>query len=65
VLRSLDRIERAGDAVVVTHGGVIRAALSEWLAIPDEAIFRIDLGYGGITVAERVAGMPIVRMVKG
>ena len=65
VLRSLDRIELGGDAVVVTHGGVIRAALSEWLAIPDGAIFRIDLGYGGITVAERVAGMPIVRMVNG
>ena len=65
VLRSLDRIELEGDAVIVTHGGVIRAALSEWLSIPDEAIFRIDLGYGGITVAERVAGMPIVRMVNG
>jgi len=50
VLRSLERIE--GDAVVVTHAGVIRAALSEWLGIPDEAIFRIGLDYGGITVFE-------------
>jgi broad specificity phosphatase PhoE len=64
-LRSLDRIWSGGDAVVVTHGGVIRAGLSEWLGIPDEAIFRIDVRYGGVTVVERVAGTPIVRMVNG
>lgn len=64
-LRSLERIWTEGDAVVVTHGGVIRAGLSEWLGIPDEAIFRIDVGYGGVTVVERVGGTPIVRMVNG
>ncbi len=29
-------------AAVVTHAGVIRAALALWLQIPDEAVFRID-----------------------
>jgi broad specificity phosphatase PhoE len=62
-LRSLDRIWSGGDAVVVTHGGVIRAGLAAWLGIPDEWIFRIDVRYGGVTVVERVAGTPIVRMV--
>ena len=61
-MRAVPALERiSGDAVVVTHGGVIRAALSEWLAIPDEAIFRISLGYGGITVFDE----GIVRIVNG
>jgi broad specificity phosphatase PhoE len=65
-VRGLERIWAEHEAaVVVTHGGVIRAGLSEWLGIPDEAIFRIDVRYGGITVVERVAGTPIVRMVNG
>jgi broad specificity phosphatase PhoE len=58
-VRSIARIE--GDAIVVTHGGVIRAALSDWLAIPDEAVFRFELGYGGVTVVAD----GIVRMVNG
>jgi broad specificity phosphatase PhoE len=65
-VRSLERIWDEQDvAVVVTHGGVIRAGLASWLGIPDEAIFRIDVRYGGVTVVERVAGTPIVRMVNG
>jgi len=65
-VRSLERIWDEQDvAVVVTHGGVIRAGLASWLGMPDEAIFRIDVRYGGVTVVERVAGTPIVRMVNG
>ncbi|MGH3000562.1 MAG: histidine phosphatase family protein, partial [Gaiellaceae bacterium] len=52
-------------AVVVTHGGVIRAGLATWLDIPDEAIFRIHLAYGGITIVDRIEGTPIVRIVNG
>jgi alpha-ribazole phosphatase len=65
-LPCLDRIwgEHAS-AIVVTHGGVIRAGLSEWLGIPDESIFRIDLRYGGVTVVDRVDGIPVVRLVNG
>lgn len=65
-VRSLARIEAAHEtAVVVTHGGVIRAALSAWLGIPDEAIFRIDVAYGGITIVDHVEDVPIVRLVNG
>jgi broad specificity phosphatase PhoE len=65
-LRSLDRIaEEYESAILVTHGGVIRAGLATWLGIPDESIFRIDVSYGGVTVVERVAGTPVVRMVNG
>ena len=66
VVPSLERIwgEHAS-SIVVTHGGVIRAALAAWLDIPDEAIFRIDLGYGGVTIVDRVEGTPIVRIVNG
>jgi alpha-ribazole phosphatase len=65
-VRSLERIWAEHDAaVVVTHGGVIRAGLAAWLGMPDESIFRIDVRYGGVTVVERVAGTPIVRMVNG
>lgn len=65
-VRSLERIWREGTiSVVVTHGGVIRAGLATWLGMPDEAIFRIDLAYGGVSIVDRVAGVPIVRMVNG
>ena len=63
-LAALDRIRAAHDcAVVVTHGGVIRAALAEWLSMPDEAIFRLDQRYCGITIVDWLDGTPIVRVV--
>lgn len=61
-VRSLERIWAEHEvAVVVTHGGVIRAGLAAWLGMPDESIFRIDVRYGGITVVDRVGDAPIVR----
>jgi len=61
-VRSLERIwNDHSAAVVVTHGGVIRAGLAAWLGIPDESIFRIDVRYGGITTVDRVGDTPIVR----
>lgn len=63
-VRSLERIwDEHEVAVVVTHGGVIRAGLAAWLGMPDESIFRIDVGYGGITVVDRVGDTPVVRRV--
>jgi alpha-ribazole phosphatase/probable phosphoglycerate mutase len=65
-LRSLTRIGQAHDcAVVVTHGGVIRAGLAEWLSMPSEAIFRLDQRYCGITIVEWLDGMPVVRLMNG
>jgi broad specificity phosphatase PhoE len=61
-LRSLERIGAEHEvAVVVTHGGVIRAGLAAWLGMPDEWIFRIDVAYGGITIVDHVGDTPIVR----
>jgi alpha-ribazole phosphatase len=65
-LRALDRIRTAHDcAVVVTHGGVIRAALAEWLSMPDEAIFRLDQSYCGVTIVDWFGDVPVVRLVNG
>lgn len=67
--RSVRALERAAakneSVVVVTHGGVVRAALAEWLRIPAEAVFRLDQRYGGITVVDLIDGYPLVRLVNG
>src|SRR5213076_2278069 len=48
---ALDRIRQAHEAaVIVTHGGVLRAGVATWLSMPDEAIFRLDQRYGGVTI---------------
>jgi alpha-ribazole phosphatase len=63
-LRALDRIRSAHDsALVVTHGGIIRAALADWLGMPDEAIFRLDQSYCGATIVDWLDGVPIVRLL--
>jgi alpha-ribazole phosphatase/probable phosphoglycerate mutase len=60
---SLQRLE--GTAIVVTHGGVIRAGLAEWLSLPDDAIFRLDQRYCGVTIVDFIGGAPLVRLVNG
>jgi alpha-ribazole phosphatase/probable phosphoglycerate mutase len=50
-------------ALVVTHGGVVRAAVAEWLAIPAAAIFRLDQSYGGLTIVDWIEETPIVRVL--
>jgi broad specificity phosphatase PhoE len=65
--RALAALARAGRpevaAVVVTHAGVIRTALAHWLAMPDDALFRIDQGYGCVSVVEWRDGTPLVRLL--
>jgi alpha-ribazole phosphatase len=56
---------RAGHAVVVTHGGVIRAGLAAWLELPDRAIFRIDQRHCGVTVVDWLGDEPVVRRING
>ena len=66
VTAALEEIRgRHAVAVVVTHGGVIRAGLAEWLELPDHAIFRLDQAYCGITVVDWLDGEPIVRSLNG
>jgi broad specificity phosphatase PhoE len=65
-LRAFERIRTVHPcAVVVTHGGVIRAGLAEWLGMPAEAIFRLGQSYGGITVVDWLEGVPLVRVMNG
>jgi alpha-ribazole phosphatase len=66
--RAIDRVRSAhpgGAAVIVTHGGPIRAALAAWLDLPDESIFRIDQRYCGVTLVDFLDGTPLVRLVNG
>lgn len=46
--------------VVVTHGGVIRAALADLLELPRERVFRIAVDSGSVTRVRWVEGEPIV-----
>lgn len=65
-LAAFERIRAAyACAVIVTHGGVIRAGLAEWLGMPGEMIFRLDQAYGGLTVVDWVEGVPVVRVLNG
>jgi alpha-ribazole phosphatase len=65
-LVALDHIRHAHDAaVVVTHGGVLRAGVAAWLSIPDEAIFRLDQRYGGVSIVDWIDGVPLVRLLNG
>jgi alpha-ribazole phosphatase len=50
-------------ALVVTHGGVVRAVVSEWLSIPAAAIFRLDQSYGGQTIVDWIEEAPILRVL--
>ena len=63
-LRAFERIRTAHQcAVVVTHGGVIRAGLAAWLAMPGDAIFRLGQSYGGLTVVDWLEDVPLVRVM--
>jgi alpha-ribazole phosphatase len=48
-------------ALVVTHGGVIRAGLAAWLELPDHAIFRLGQSHCGVTIVDWLGDEPVVR----
>ena len=50
-------------AAIVSHGGILRAMLADCLAMPDEAIFRLDQSYGGLSVIDWLDQTPLVRVV--
>ncbi|HYX84749.1 MAG TPA: histidine phosphatase family protein [Gaiellales bacterium] len=58
------RRRHAGEtAVIVSHGGILRAMLADCLAMPDEAIFRLDQSYGGLSLIDWLDETPLVRVV--
>lgn len=51
-----------GEAVAVfSHSIPIRAIVADALRIPDEAIFRLDSAYGGISTIDWFGELPLVR----
>ena len=50
---------------LVSHGGVIRAALAVALGLPDDRAFALALGYARISIVDVFDGTPIVRLVNG
>lgn len=50
---------------LVSHGGVIRAALVVALGLPDDRAFAFDVGYARISVVDWFGGTPVVRLVNG
>jgi broad specificity phosphatase PhoE len=63
---ALERIRRLHEhAIIVTHGGVLRAGVAAWLSMPDEAIFRLDQRYCGVTIVDWLDDEPLVRLLNG
>ena len=66
VLRAAGAIRErhAGEAAaLVAHGGVVRVVLADALGLADDAVFRLDQAYGGLSVVDWVGGVPVVRVV--
>jgi broad specificity phosphatase PhoE len=58
------RERHAGEAAaVVAHGGVVRVVLADALGLHDEAVFRLDQAYGGLSIVDWVGEVPVVRVV--
>jgi broad specificity phosphatase PhoE len=48
---------------VVAHGGVVRVVLADVLGLIDDAVFRLDQAYGGLSIVDWVGEVPVVRVV--
>jgi 2,3-bisphosphoglycerate-dependent phosphoglycerate mutase len=54
---------RGGAVALVTHGGVTRAIVAASLSMPDEALFRLDQGYGAVSAVDWLGETPILRVL--
>ncbi|MGH3023712.1 MAG: alpha-ribazole phosphatase, partial [Gaiellaceae bacterium] len=66
VLSAVARIRERHEAdavAVVAHGGVVRVVLAEVLELPERAIFRFGLDFGGVTVVDWLDGTAVMRAV--
>jgi len=62
VLTAVEEIrKRTTSAAIVAHGGVNRVVLADALALPDDAIFRLDQPYCALSVIDWIDGAPLVR----
>ena len=65
-LAASDEIRRSharSSVAIVAHGGVTRLILAAALAMPDDALFRLEQGYGAVSVVDWVGQAPLVRAV--
>jgi alpha-ribazole phosphatase len=62
-LQELFLRQHAGQVLVVTHAGVIRALLAEALNLPLQEVFRFHLDYGGVTQLQLGKSVPVVAYV--
>lgn len=62
-LEAIRARHRGEVAAIVSHGGILRAMLADCLRMPDEAVFRIDQSYGGLSIIDWLDGSPLVRVV--
>jgi alpha-ribazole phosphatase len=62
-LEAIRARHRGEVAAIVSHGGILRAMLADCLRMPDEAIFRVDQSYGGLSIIDWFDGSPLVRVV--
>jgi alpha-ribazole phosphatase/probable phosphoglycerate mutase len=51
--------------LIVSHGGPIRALLSEALGLPDANIFRIDQSFAAVSIIDWHGSVPLVKLVNG
>jgi alpha-ribazole phosphatase len=68
VAAAVDEIVAANDrrtVALVSHGGVIRAALAVALGLPDDRAFALDVGYARVSVVDWFGGTQVVRLVNG
>lgn len=63
VVSTIRDVHDGETVAVVTHGGIVRAVLSEVLGIPAERIFRIAVAPASTSVVEWLDGEPVVRAV--
>jgi probable phosphoglycerate mutase len=51
------------DVAVVSHGDIIKAAVTWWLGMPLDLLLRFDIAVGSLTVVEFEAGAPMLRSI--
>jgi alpha-ribazole phosphatase len=68
VAAAVDEIVAANNErtiALVSHGGVIRAALAVALDLADDRAFALDVGYARVSVVDWFDGTRVVRLVNG
>jgi broad specificity phosphatase PhoE len=62
-LAGILRQHPGGSVAVIAHGGGLRAALAAWLEMPAAGAFRLDQGYGKVTVVDWFGDDAVVRLL--